>query len=540
MPKAVLTEVHSLDGAMLRELLAAGCAALEVHAASINALNVFPVPDGDTGTNMLLTIRDALKELPGTESPAASEIAMAASKGALMGARGNSGVIFSQFFRGIAAGVHGADHIGGDRLAQALQEAPAFAYKAVGDPKEGTILTVIREVAEATRPMTSAGSSVSSVLRTATMTAKDSVARTPLRLPVLRENGVVDAGGQGLWAFLDGMTSRLTGETPATPPEVVSPIPAMRSSGHGAEDDAFGFCTEFFIRDPARDVEALRNTFEGMAKSVAVVASDGLVKVHLHTLDPDEVLEIARSAGAVDHLKVEDMDRQHEEFAETPESTGRTAVVAVVAGRGMETVFKSLGAAALVPGGQTMNPSARRILEAIVEVPSDEVILLPNNDNVVLAANQAAEMAHGKRVTVVPTADLAQGVAAMMSFNYEKAAGQNASAMETAVRGVKTGGVTRAVRQAHLDGIQVAKGQAIAMSGGSLVAAGQEFATVLERLIERLGIEDDSAVTLYYGAPVSEDEAESERDRLQERFPDAEVVRVYGGQPHHHYLVAVE
>ena len=547
MAKAVAPALAELDGLALREMMAAATTWLEGQEAAVNALNVYPVPDGDTGTNMLLTMRDALNEAVRASTASASATANALAKGSLMGARGNSGVILSQILRGLARSFEGKERIGGLDLAEALQEGVDWAYKALNPPVEGTILTVIREVAEAARGQASKGDEgVLAVLEVASTTAQESVARTPSLLEVLRENGVVDAGGQGLAALLEGMVRHLKG-WPVTPgaagaAAMVPHAPALATKGPAASaHPRYGFCTEFFVEGCEIGVEELRSQMLSLGDSILVVGEQELVKVHLHTFDPDRALAYAGSLGVVARVKVDDIDEQHQVFLfRHAPLQGTVAVVAVVSGQGLASLFGSLGAAAIVPGGQGMNPSAQEILEAAMGLPAQEVIILPNNKNVIPAARQAAELAGGKELLILPTEDLPQGIAALMAFNYEEEAGANLSAMERSLRSVKTGEITRAVRRATVDGRRVEKGQAIGLTGGRLVVTAGDVPSALESLLHHVGVEDGSSVTLYHGAEVSATEAEEAVDRMLERFPNAEVQALAGGQPLYHYLLSVE
>ena len=546
MADGVAGPPDAIDGLTLREMFAAGTAWLESQAEAVNALNVFPVPDGDTGTNMLLTMRDAVEasRLAETASTASATVD-ALARGALLGARGNSGVILSQILRGFCRSFEGKERIGGQELAAAFQEASAAAYKAVANPVEGTILTVIREVAEATEGMAGGGTSLASVFETACSTARWSVARTTQMLDVLREHGVVDAGGQGLAVLLDGMARHLKGEVAPPAPATAKPKPAPRSAKPPVAAQvgrSYGFCTQFFVEECSIGTEELRARFEAMAESVVVAGEEGLAKVHLHTFQPDPVLAFAGSVGKVGRVTIEDIDEQHQEFiaSHAGVALSEAGVVAVVAGDGLASLFRSLGAAAIVPGGQTMNPSAEEILEAALGVPAEQVIILPNNRNVVPAAGQAKELAPGKQLHVVPTQDMPQGVSAMMAFNYEVDAQSNVSAMEEARATVKTGEVTRAVREAAISGVSIAKGQAIGLTGGALVVAEVDAEAAVERLAAHIGVEAGVVVTLYYGAEVAPTQAQEAQRRIQRRFPSSEVQAFYGGQPHYHYLLSVE
>ena len=535
---------ESLDGASLRDMFASGVAWLESQSEYVNSLNVFPVPDGDTGTNLLLTMRSAAAEAARTQSDSASGIAAALAKGALLGTRGNAGVIFSQIMRGLHQGVAGKDRLRGEDLPLAFREATSHAYKAVGKPVEGTILTVVREIAEALERSDVTDRSLPAMFALAVTTAKASVLRTPDLMPLLKENGVVDSGAQGLAIILEGMAHYVDGD-PYVPAPKAS---VLTQNAHATElpqfeGQRYGYCTEFFIEMTLVETEAIRAEFEASALSVIVAGDRDLIKVHLHTLDPDAFLARARVLGTLGATKVEDMDAQHRDWRRKRSigpATGKTSVVAVAAGEGLQELLRSLGVAEIVQGGQTMNPSAQEILDAILAVPAAEVIVLPNNKNVVMAANQAKELAAGKHVIVVPTENVPEGISAMIGFNYERDAKQNAAAMEDARSQVRTGELSWAVRATMLGGRPVAVGEAIGLQRDRVVVADPDMNRALESLLSFLGVENGSTVTLYYGADVTLDRAGEAKRRIQRLFPDAEVQTFAGGQPHYYYFVAVE
>lgn len=547
MANTVTRPIETVDGPTLHEMFKAGTAWLESQAESINALNVFPVPDGDTGTNMRLTMIEALSNVQ-EASPESdvSEVTRLMARGALMGARGNSGVILSQILRGFARAVEGKETIGPGDWGPAFQEASNCAYKAVASPTEGTILTVIREVGEATAKITDGNISQGSMLDLACSTAKDSVEKTTSMLAILQANGVVDAGGHGLSVILEGMAAFLRGDEEQGP---ISGI-AVSKPGDGSAKSTemrpsgriYGFCTEFFVEQCTVYADDLRLRLEAMAESVVVVGEDGFAKVHLHTMNPDPIVDFANSFGKVSGLKVDNIDEQHAAFVGMHQGvvTGKAGVIAVVAGDGLVELFRGLGASAIVSGGQTMNPSAEQIARIARELPWENIFILPNSKNVVLAAQQAAELAIGKTIHVVPTADAAAGIAVMMAFNYEMELEANAQAMEQVLRSVKTGEVTVAVRDAVLDDMIIKKGQAIGLSSGKLTIAEAEVPTALEKLAALIVGEDDSVLTVYYGANISQAEANQALTKLKVRFPMAEVQVYNGGQDHYHYLLSVE
>ena len=545
MPDPPITPKDALDGVALRDMFASGMAWLETQVDYVNSLNVFPVPDGDTGTNLLLTMRSALTEGSRIDTTAnAWEMAAALAQGALMGARGNAGVIFSQIMRGFEQGVQGKGLITAADLPAAFGLASYAAYRAVSTPVEGTILTVIREVAADLDRSGRTETTLASALRLAANTAQEWVARTPDMMPLLRENGVVDSGAQALAFILDGMSHYAAGDMRIPPP-----IKAFQSS-HTAlqeqpqfEGQRYGSCTEFFIEDSAFGVDAVRQEFQVSATSVMVAGGQNLIKVHLHTLDPETFFARARVMGTLGPTKVEDMDAQHREWQRkrsASRSIGKTSVVAVAAGAGLEELFRSLGAEDIIRGGQTMNPSAQEILTAILAAPTPEVLVLPNNKNIVLAANQAKAMAGDRRVAVVPTSDIPQGISAMIGFNYEVGAVENASAMTIAFEETKTGELSWAVRDTQFNGREISLGDAIGLVNGRLVSANADTQVALEHLLETLQVDDDSTVTLYFGESVSAQQADEARRRLLERYPRAEVQAFAGGQPTYSYFVSVE
>lgn len=544
MSKAATPSLDTLDGVALRKMFAAATDALEAQAEAINALNVFPVPDGDTGTNMLLTMRAALEEAAGCPSEAAGEIGAAMAKGSLMGARGNSGVILSQILRGFGKSIEGKARITGGDIAVALQEASAQAYKVVTEPVEGTILTVIREVAAATTGQIVSGTPTpAAVLDVAASSAKTAVARTPFQLDVLRENGVVDAGGEGLSVILQGALWFVIGaagplKVAAGQPSVGALPIAERTEDEGPS--AYGFCTEVLVKDCSVDAGRLRDRLSSFGSSVLVAGDATLAKVHLHTFDTDSTLAYLRSVGSVAHVKIDNIDEQHEAFSSRLPLLREVGVVAVVSGDGLADLFRSLGVSAIVPGGQTMNPSARDLLDAAGTVAAETVILLPNNANVVATARQAQEIGSAQRIVVVPTQDLPQGVAAMLAFNYEQDAEANATAMDQARLAVRTGEITQAVRETRLEGRTVKRGHFIGLAGGQLVVAHAQVETAVERLLERIAVKKGDTVTLYFGGDVSQADAKALAHRVCQRFPGVDVESFAGGHPLYHYLVSAE
>lgn len=530
-------------------MLAGSTAWLEKSAPDIDAINVFPVPDGDTGTNMLLTMRSAMEESYRAGDSNVSDIAGAVAHGALMGARGNSGVILSQIFRGVAQELRQKETLCAADMARALRKADRQAYKGVAKPAEGTMLTVMRDAADAAeRTAESTESTVADVMEAAVEAARESVARTPALLPVLQEAGVVDAGGQGVFVVLEGALHYLKGEGEKLrykkPLMVPSAVPlALRVGQLSAErEEPYGYCTEFIIEGERLDSDRIMSYLNRHGQSVVVVGNPRMVRVHIHTLDPGLVLKYGLSKGSLHQLKIENMDDENREFvaARRRESeSGDIAIVSVASGRGQVEVFRSLGAAEVVEGGQTMNPSVRDILKAVEAVGSANVIVLPNNKNIVASASRVPSLT-SKKVAVVPSASIPQGIAALLAFNFEQGFEQNVEGMAQAMQGVKTVEVTRAVRPAKIDGVKVRKGQAIGLLDDSLIVSGDAIDQVLIETIEKAAIGSAEMVTVYYGAGIGEARAKQAVEKLQLRYPAVQFEVVKGDQPHYYYIASVE
>jgi fatty acid kinase len=578
---------RSADGAALLRTFTAAVAHFETCVDEINALNVFPVPDGDTGSNMLATLRSALEEAEGVPAAEreAGRIAAAISFGALMGARGNSGVILSQVFRGMAEAVKGRKRINGLDLAQALAAGREAAYAAVAKPVEGTILTVIRESSTAAVTSAERDPDLEGVLTATVEQAERAVARTPSMLPILREAGVVDAGGEGLYRLFQGALLHLVGGLAATEP--TTGAAPRRASLVAHADEGFGYETMYLLtaNGAGLDVDAIRSGLEELGESVLVAGDVRAVKIHVHNERPDSVIAFGLSLGNLSRISVENLDNQARDLREaragafagdgasavTPaEPLGavranaedaldatRTAtvrdgisVVAVAAGDGIERVMASilpvsvsvgrLGVVAIVRGGQSANPSTGELLRAIREAPTRHVIVLPNNSNVKLAAQQAAALVPDKRVAVVPTRNAAEGIAALLGMDPAKGADENAVVMAAAARGIQSLQVTDAVRDARIGGKKVRKGQTIVLDpdDGLLAAGGDRRQTVLKGLAAlKTGFE---LISIYYGRDIDLPEAEAMSSAVTEAVDGVDVELINGGQPHYHYLIAAE
>ncbi len=522
---------------------------LEKSSADIDALNVFPVPDGDTGTNMLLTMRSTVEEAYRAPDHSASAVAQAMAKGALMGARGNSGVILSQIWRGLAQGLAGKESFTAHDLADALQQSSEMAYKGMSNPVEGTILTVIREAAAAAREHVSGGDAdLISVMGVVVTAASASVADTPRLLQVLREAGVVDAGGQGLFTVLEGALRHLRGETEAMrfrkSQIIVSDLPLITRLPQtmGAEEVPFGYCTEFLLKGEKLDTNDIRKRLGKKGESLIVVGDESAVRIHIHTLDPGNIVRYATGLGTVHQVSIRNMDEQHRDFLDMQKEKAPvldTAIVAVVSGDGLTDVITSLGASAVVSGGQTMNPSTKDILQKVESVGSDKVIILPNNKNIIMAANQVQAVTK-KTIEVIPTETIPQGVAALLAFDYEADLQTNAQIMGKVLSTVRTVEVTRAVRSTQLGGLKIKRKQPIGILDGELVAVGENYIDVISKVFARLNLETAEIVTIYYGDDAELADTEKVSSNLREQYPKLQFEMVYGGQPHYRYIISIE
>lgn len=537
------------DGRALREMFTAATTWLEKSVADINALNVFPVPDGDCGTNMLLTMRSTLDEAYRAPDGDAGAVAQAMARGALMGARGNSGVILSQIFRGLARRLEGHDSFSGQDFADALAQGSTVAYKALTRPVEGTILTVAREASAAAREASAGKNDLVPIMEATVAAARESVARTPTLLPALKQAGVVDAGGQGLYVLLEGALHHLKGEAdiirdqrPQVVPSTIPLVPRSPQLLTGTEEP-FGYCTEFVLQGHRKlNSERIKKALANEGQSLIVAGDEDLVHIHIHTFDPGRVLHKAASLGTLHEINIQNMDDQHKAYAEmvSPQAPPpEIATVAVVSGDGLGQVFRSLGAGAIVPGGQTMNPSIRQMLQAVESVPQQQVIILPNNKNVIPAAKQVRQLT-AKKVRVVPTRTMPQGVAAILAFNYDADLKTNASRMADALPAVKTIEVTRAVRPARIGNVKILSGQAIAFVDGKLGAVGGDPGQALLDVLQGMDTTRSEIVTVYYDKTARRTEAEGVAEAIRQKLPGLEVELVYGGQPHYSYIASVE
>ncbi len=548
--------ISVFDGQDLKKAMSAGAEWLEAHREAINALNVFPVPDGDTGSNMSATMQVAMRGIAQSNETSAGVIAAKLAHGALLGARGNSGVILSQTLRGLARGLDKKATFTASDLANALQEASTLAYRAVLKPVEGTILTVVRDSAQAAHESAERGDDLVGLMHEVVMAARQSVARTPTLLPTLKQAGVVDSGGQGFCTILEGILRYIRGEAGTDMTMVVDTLPTGSNSseprvkkGRVTVEEEFGYEVVFLLRGDALDVDKIRQSIIDMGGVSTVVAGDEkMLKVHTHTLTPGKILDYGVGLGSLLDINIENLQEQSLTYAaeseaehadEVAQTTLPIAVVAVVAGEGFEKVFQGLGVNAIVSGGQTMNPSIEELLAAVEAAPSENVIILPNNGNVILSAQQVAGLTR-KQIYVVPTDTLPQGIAAMSSFNFEADFATNCTTMTEAAKSIQTAEITTAVRSVQIGGVRVREGDYIGLVNGNLTIAGHDMVQVTRDTLQRMNMERYEIVTLYYGADVSEEQAQATAQHIKECYSHLELQVVNGGQPYYAYIISAE
>ncbi len=553
--------ISIFDGQDLKKAMLAGAAWLEEHREAINALNVFPVPDGDTGSNMSATMQAAIRDIATSAETSAGVIAAKIAHGALLGARGNSGVILSQTLRGLAQGLDKKASFTAVDLAQAFQDASRLAYRAVIKPVEGTILTVVRETADAATASAERGEDLVGLMQDVVMAARQAVARTPDLLPILKQAGVVDSGGQGFCTILEGIWRYIRGEaamdTLTLPQAPSSPATTSVSKeqhvkkGRVTVEEEFGYEVVFLLRGKQLDVESIRQAIIDMGGVSTVVAGDEkLLKVHTHTPTPGKILDYGVSLGSLLDINIENLQEQSltyvaeseaehaAEDAQPPQQLD-IATVAVVFGSGFEQVFTGLGVNSLVSGGQTMNPSIEELLAAVEAVPSQQVIILPNNGNVILSAQQAVSLSK-KTVYVVPSDTLPQGIAAMIAFNFDTDFASNCEMMTEAAKAIQTAEITTAVRTVQIGSVRVREGDYIGLINGNLTIAGPNKEQVIQDTLQRMNIDRYEIVTLYYGEDVNEDEAQQTAKIIKGQHSHLEIEVINGGQPYYAYIISAE
>ena len=553
--------VQTIDAKMLQKMFLAGAKGLEAKKEYINELNVFPVPDGDTGTNMTMTIMAAAKEVANLQNPTLTELGKAISSGSLRGARGNSGVIMSQIFRGFVKELKGLDIIDVTALGNGVQHAAETADKAVMKPNEGTILTVAKAGADKSMDLLVNGDT-DDIIKFCDEVAAEmegALLQTPELLPVLKQAGVVDSGGEGLMTFIRGALDALKGKaTDFTVNTGTATRVVNGSVGASEEEDIrFGYCTEFIIMlERGEDVveSQLKEYLQKIGDCVVVVADDDIVKVHVHTNDPGLAIQKALTYGSLTSMKIDNMREEHQEkvirdaqkvaeSASAPkkeEPRKENGFIAVAAGDGLADIFRDLGVDYVIEGGQTMNPSTDDVLSAIEQVNAENIFVLPNNGNIILAANQAKNLTEDKEVYVVPSKNIPQGIAAMISFVSGRSAAENAESMEEEMQLIKSGQVTYAVRDTNMDGKDIKQGDFMGLTDKTIVSVGSDLQGTAKELIESLLDEDSELVSLYYGSDATKEQAEQLAEDIENTHEDVEVEVQYGGQPVYSYFISVE
>lgn len=563
-----MVENQIMDIKTLRQLFLAGASRLEAKKDYVDELNVFPVPDGDTGTNMSMTIMAAAKEVAALpEDCEMKDLCKAISGGSLRGARGNSGVILSQLLRGFTKEITDKKELTTDDLQKACQRAVETAYKAVMKPKEGTILTVAKGIADKAASLAKKEKEILPFMQAVIQEGYDVLDKTPEMLPVLKEAGVVDSGGQGLMEVLSGALDSFMGvEVEITVPKVVKKAVSGQTTPLEPVDIKFGYCTEFIVMNDSEFTEEMEEEFKGflssIGDSIVVVASDGITKVHVHTNHPGVAIEKALTLGSLTNLKIDNMREEHEErlikdaskiaaaeaeekkaareAAKKAEPEKEMGFISVSIGAGINEVFKGLGVDYLIEGGQTMNPSTEDMLDAIEQVNAKNIFILPNNKNIVMAANQARDLTEDKNIIVIPTKTIPQGVAAMISYMSQSTPEENEENMLEAIGAVKTGQVTYAVRDTSIDGKEIHIGDMMGIGDEGILSVHPDLEKTLFDLLDALVDEDSEVISVYYGEDVEEDKAEAIVEKIEETYPDCDVELQFGGQPIYYYIVSVE
>ena len=548
-----------IDAKMLAKMFLAGAKNLEVKKEWINELNVFPVPDGDTGTNMTLTIMSAAKEVVNLQDADMMTLCKAMSSGSLRGARGNSGVILSQLFRGFTKAIRDYDEITIPMLATATEKAVESAYKAVMKPKEGTILTVAKGMAEKARQLSEEGcTDLELYFRQVIEYGDEVLAKTPDMLPVLKQAGVVDSGGQGLMQVMKGAFDAFLGKEIDLSPEDASEESTPHSEdASGAEEEMkFGYCTEFIIQlsrpfNKKNEID-LKGYLEAIGDSIVLVAENDTVKIHVHTNDPGLAIQRALKYGELSNIKVDNMRLEQQEKrlkeqqlkeqqSKEPEMPHKeVGFIAVSVGDGMSEIFKGLGADYIIEGGQTMNPSTDDMLNAIDKVNADTIFILPNNKNIILAANQARNMVEDKKIIVIPTKTVPQGITAIINYVPDMNPEDNAVTMECEIKNVKTGQVTYAVRDTMIDDKEIKQGDYMGIGDSGILSVGRDMEAVTQQMIEAMMHDDLELISIYYGSDVSEEAAESVKAWAEEKYPGCDVELQLGGQPIYYYIISME
>lgn len=553
--------VKTINVDLLKKMFLAGAQNIEAKKEYINELNVFPVPDGDTGTNMTLTIMSAAKEVTALENPDMQTLSKAISSGSLRGARGNSGVILSQLLRGFTKAIRDYQEIDVLVLASALEKARETAYKAVMKPKEGTILTVARGIADKALELAETTDDLDEFIPQIIEHAEEVLSKTPEMLPVLKEAGVVDSGGQGLLEVIKGAYDAFQGkEIDYSSIEASAGTKMTKVSSEAAADIKFGYCTEFIIMTEKeftdQDEHEFKNFLSSIGDSIVCVADDEIVKIHVHTNDPGLAIQKALTYGQLSRMKIDNMREEHQEKLikdaeklaaqqkeeEKKETGPRKPIgfIAVSIGEGMNEIFRELGADYIIEGGQTMNPSTEDMLQAIDAVNADHVFILPNNKNIILAANQAKALVKEKDIVVIPTSTVPQGITALINYMPDQDAAVNEETMLSEIKNVKTGQVTYAVRDTHIDDKEIHEGDIMGIGDKGILSVGSSIKETTKEMLSMLVDEDSELISLYYGADIDAKDAEDFTAELEEIYPDIDIDTQCGGQPIYYYVLAVE
>ena len=558
MSSAYSNKTH-ITASVMKRMFIAGGKMLEVNKAQVDALNVFPVPDGDTGTNMSLTMMSAVKEINQLTSTSMAEFADKLSKGALRGARGNSGVILSQILKGFSNVIAGYEAVDARAFAKGWREVAQLAYSAVSKPKEGTILTVVRAMAEEAIDVAKRTNSIEKLMNAILAKGEETLAQTPDMLEVLKRAGVVDSGGFGLITLFKGLIMGYLDQEVTGADEYAVTESKPQTTNSDFPDDSelfvdyeslgqldFGYCTEFFIinikkRTTVTDIDKLRDYLNEIGNSVICIGDLSMVKVHVHTNNPGKALSKALTLGELDKVKIENMMEQNRQLRAKYEAERKPiGLLAVCSGDGFSAIFKDLLVDQVIEGGQTMNPSAEDIASAARKINAENIIILPNNKNIILSAEQSRTLVQRRNIFVLPTKDLPQGIAAVLNYSPDASLSENLENMTAAFSNIDAGQVTYAVRDTVIDNFVIKKGNIIGLDKGSIVTSGKSVEKVTMSLIDRMMSEDKEVVTLYYGSDVKEEDAEAFAQKVQETHPDIEVILHYGGQPLYYYVLSVE
>ena len=546
-------EFKNINGRDFYNMVVNASNKLAENSDFVNALNVFPVPDGDTGTNMSMTFKAAVKEIENIGSDSIGEVSKKLAKGALMGARGNSGVILSQILRGISKGLEGHDEVSAKEFAIALQEGSNSAYKAVMRPTEGTILSVIRATAEEGEK--SHAKDVTTLMEDVTVAAKVMLDKTPEMLPALKKAKVVDSGGMGLYIILQGMLEALKDGIVAEVKDIKIGEGGTGATGAKSTADAdikFGYCTEFIILGDAKKATEFQNEIEPLGDSMIVVGYDDVIKVHIHTNDPGTVLAKAVKLGELSKIKIDNMREEHRELLANEIREDKEKIeeaveieakkygfITVAMGKGITNIFKDLGVDYVIEGGQTMNPSTQDILECVDKLNAENIFILPNNKNIIMAANQAKDISD-KNIIVIPTTTIPQGITCVSMFNRDADVSENEEELKELMEAVKTGSVTYAVRDTEIDGIKIEEGDMLGLVEGKIKEVGKDKFEVAEKVLANMVDDDSELITVFYGEDIKEEEANSFVEKLEEKYEDCDIQLYKGDQPLYYFLMSVE